>query len=907
VCTILPDTPLPTLTDADGVFIDGTTQSTNQGTNNPSGPEIEINGSNIPPILDPPLPADLLKSGLNIASSKNKIKGLIINNFPLNGISIADILGAGVSDNSVIGCCIGTGITCTLDAGNGYDGVYIGSGATNNIVGEVSPGDGNTISWNGWDGVGIHGAGTDSNRVIGNVITHNNLHGVYIYGGAKYNLVGGSSAGERNQIYQNLNNGVRIHGTSTDLNTIAGNSIGTDDHDSSSLGNLGDGIFIAAGASQNIVGGSVSGAGNLISGNMESGVVISGTNTYSNTVSGNLIGTDSKGALDLGNAHHGILIRNSAKYNLIGGDQSEERNVISGNGEDGVQIWGILDPQYNTVAGNYIGTAADGETALPNEESGVRICGYYNTIGGDETGEGNLISGNLGVGVYVHADPEPVGNVISGNLIGTDKYGLAAVPNEVGIQFNWGNHNSIGGRSISERNIISGNRRDGVLLRIGVYQNTISGNFIGTDITGMAALGNGGAGIRLRERSQINLIGGDAPGEANLISGNLLSGIIISETNTISNTVEGNLIGTDFNGEAPLENGEYGVLIAYSAQYNTIGGEIGSSGNLISGNAIDGVHITGSDTSYNTIMGNLIGSDIAGSEDIGRAQLAGISIAGGASSNTIGGISESNRNVIGANETGVVISDTGTIDNHVIGNYIGVDINGLDPLPNYVGLNILGGAQDNTIGTAVDEGENIISGNVLAGVNIEGTDTSNNRIVDNYIGVGVDGIPSLGNGTGIYLYNTHDNIVGNSNWISQNQEGGVVIGGTSSLGNQITRNSLSFNDIGIDLRDGAHGGIAAPEITAVISSTVISGTVDVIGTTCPGCIVEVFESVYAHGEGENYIGEVAASGTGSFTLSSVVIEENFITATATDAALGTSEFSSLYTVLPTLYLPIVRR
>ena len=62
-----------------------------------------------------------------------------------------------------------------------------------------------------------------------------------------------------------------------------------------------------------------------------------------------------------------------------------------------------------------------------------------------------------------------------------------------------------------------------------------------------------------------------------------------------------------------------------------------------------------------------------------------------------------------------------------------------------------------------------------------------------------------------------------------------------------------------------------------------------------------------HGEGENYIGNATADVSGAFTLSGVVIEDNFITATSTDLVFGTSEFSKMYTLQLNLFFPIVSR
>jgi len=85
------------------------------------------------------------------------------------------------------------------------------------------------------------------------------------------------------------------------------------------------------------------------------------------------------------------------------------------------------------------------------------------------------------------------------------------------------------------------------------------------------------------------------------------------------------------------------------------------------------------------------------------------------------------------------------------------------------------------------------------------------------------------------------------------------------------------------------------------------GATQIAGTACAGCTVELFESFYGHGQGETFIGTTTADGSGDFSLTGASFSYNFLSATATDAALGTSEFSAMYTVNPTLYLPLVAR
>jgi hypothetical protein len=110
--------------------------------------------------------------------------------------------------------------------------------------------------------------------------------------------------------------------------------------------------------------------------------------------------------------------------------------------------------------------------------------------------------------------------------------------------------------------------------------------------------------------------------------------------------------------------------------------------------------------------------------------------------------------------------------------------------------------------------------------------------------------------------------------------------------------------MGIDLTSGANGGIAAPVIM-----TTTEGSVNVVGTACAGCTVEVFENSDADGEGETYVGDTTATTSGAFTVTVSSLSDPYLTATATDATDGTSEFSAVFTAtVPVgrdVYLPII--
>ena len=448
---------------------------------------------------------------------------------------------------------------------------------------------------------------SDGNVVKGLQILYFPDNGILIHNGSSKNMIGGSNfspggtcSSECNLISNNGNDGVMIQGAGTMSNTISGNYIGTDVNGMAALGNNYRGVFIRDGAHHNSV------INNVISGNGNDGVPIEGRGTIYNTVSGNYIGTNSSGVSAIGNTLDGVHIYSDAQYNTV------INNVISGNNQNGVQIR-TNDTMYNTISGNYIGTDAAGKTAVPNGR-GISIYewAHHNLVGGDTPDERNIISGNAREGVVIYNSSN---NIIRGNYIGTDVTGTSALRNGYeGITITDGGfNNTIGGRNATpgevcsgECNLISGNGREGVWIgHTGTISNTISGNYIGTDVGGEFIIGNERSGIHIDPGGSNNVIGGDTPSERNLISGNE-NGISIRGNEAMNNTISGNFIGTDVTGTRSLGNAEHGVGMWSGPNNNTVGGSIYNEGNIISGNMGDGVYISGNDTLNNTISHNSI-------------------------------------------------------------------------------------------------------------------------------------------------------------------------------------------------------------------------------------------------------------------------------------------------------------
>ena len=741
-------------------------------------------------------------------------EGNVISANHADGISIGD---AGTKSNVVIGNYIGTDASGTASMGNDR-GVWIGNAAQNNVIGGSTPGERNVISSNNSEGVLIWGWGANNNAVKGNYVgtdasgglaLGNNQGGVSINGGAQNNTIGGSTAGERNIISGSQNGpGVSIGDDGTNNNVVKGNYIGTDASGTAALPNRG-GVNIYWGARYNTVGGSTATERNVISGSQDAaGVSIGGEGANGNTVKGNYIGTDASGTAALPNGGGGVWIDNGAQNNTVGGSTAGDRNVISGNNGSGVWI-GNGGTNNNVVKGNYIGTNAGGTGGLANNGGGVGICcgAQNNTVGGSTAGDRNVISGNDGGGVWIN-DGGTNNNVVKGNYVGTNAGGTAALPNGGGVNICCGaQNNTVGGSTAAERNVISGNNGRGVWIGDGgTNNNTVKGNYIGTNAGGTAALPNGG-GVNIDSGAQNNTVGGTTTGERNVISGNWGSGVWIGHWDTNGNVVKGNYIGTDVSGSYAIANNN-GVSINDGARDNIVGGPGPGEANLIAGNDGDGIFIGGGGTGGNIVQGNRVGTDPSGTAALPNE--TGVNLCCGAEENTIGGSTPEERNIISGNiGDGVSISGG---RNHVQGNYIGTDVSGTIALPNNNGMNICCGAYENTIGGSGPGEGNVISGNGGRGVNIDGGGTNNNVVSGNYIGTDASGIAALPNQVnGVVLINgPNNNQIGGPtpeerNIISGNNGFGVEIWFEGTNNNLVEGNYIGLNAAGAPLGDQYSG------------------------------------------------------------------------------------------------------
>jgi hypothetical protein len=873
---------LPTITDP--VTIDGTPQS---AANN--GQIIQVSG--------PGAGAGVIGFRVGTGGSGTIIRGLVINSFGGNAIEFD------VGGNTVEGSFIGTD-TAGANAANGNgNGIFINNSANNTIGGTSTPGfaagAGNLISGNGsaanGDGILIQGANATGNVIKGNFIgtvlagtsaLGNQQQGIEIVTGSG-NTVGGTTASARNIISGNSGNGIWLNGPS---NLVQGNYIGTNSSGTSAVGNASNGIQINT--ASNIIGGTVSGAGNVISGNLDDGLNITTTNATGNVIQGNFIGTDKTGSVAVPNSNNpanlqggaGIQL-NNASGNLIGGTISAARNVISGNTSPHTArgVWIDNGAAGNVIEGNYIGLNAAGTAALANDigvlievGAGAVQGSHDNTVGGSTAAAGNVISGNTGSGIEI-TDMGTTGNLVENNSIGTDKAGTGKVANAVGITIQAGaSGNSVGGSAAGTGNLISGNTGDGVVITdAGTSNNVIQSNAIGTNTTVTGALANQD-GVHIQSGAKNNTIGGTTSVTGNIISGNKAAGVLVSDSGTSGNAIEGNFIGLESSGTTALANVD-GVMIQLAASNNTIGGNVAGSGNLISGNSNSGLTIDGTGTTGNKVLNNVIGLDVTGSASL--ANQKGVIIQGGATGNTIGTTLAGFGNVISGNSAdGVQVTGSGTSNNQVEGNFIGTDSAGAVALANSVGVSVQAGASKNTIGGTASGAANLISGNSTQGVLITGA--SSNLVQGNFIGSDTGGtlaLPNMSGGVAIQGAATGNIIggttVGVTNVISGNQGDGVAISGSGSNGNFVQGNFIGTqNDGTTPLANTGNGvSLGAGVANNTIGGSILTGGGNIIGSNgLAGILVDSVGTTNFSGANLNTNSTNINSGTLKLTASNAI-------------------------------------
>jgi len=442
------------------------------------------------------------------------------------------------------------------------------------------------------------------------------------------NTIGGTVAGARNVISGNTYDGVHIVSGVSGVQ-VQGNYIGTDVTGISAVANS---IGIEIAGNSNTVGGGSS-SRNIIFGNSGDGVLID-SSASGNLVGGNIFGLNASGSTALANSGNGVEIQGT--NNTVGGPVLAARNYISGNSKDGVLLGSSASG--NLVLGGWIGLNISGTLGVANLDA-VEIAGNSKTLGSTISGGFNFISSNRNDGVLI--DTTAKNNIVQNNDIGTDQTGQKGIANSIGIEVA-GVGTTIGGTASGARNIVSGNKSDGVKLDSTGSGTVLLGNSIGIN----AALGNGGNGLDILSSS--NTIGGTASAARNIISANANDGVLLA-SGANGNLALNNFVGVDLTGSKALTNSANGIEIASTG--NTIGSTASAAQNQISGNTNDGV-LLDSTASGNLVQGDNIGVNRSGATLANSGN--GVEIAG---NNTVGGSASGVGNIISGNsKSGVLVS-----------------------------------------------------------------------------------------------------------------------------------------------------------------------------------------------------------------------------------------------------------
>jgi hypothetical protein len=373
--------------------------------------------------------------------------------------------------------------------------------------------------------------------------------------GADGLVIHASNSTVKGLVINRWNQGILFDDSNATDNKVTGNYIGTDPSGTQSVGNFA-GVRFQYG-SNNTLGGTTAAERNVLSGNQFSGVSVGDGGTTGNRVVGNYIGIDASGTKDLGNAQFGVNI-DDAPQTTIGGTTAGTRNVISGNGMNGIAI----ASRGARVLGNYVGTNAAGTKRLGNSDSGVYVSGPNNIVGGTTGGARNVVSGNSWAGVSI-VGVSATRNKVIGNYLGTDRSGTSDLGNYHGVLVYDAPDNTIGGTTAAERNVASGNTYGitigGAISKATATGNRILGNYVGTDASGTRDLGNSLYGVLVVDTPN-NTVGGTTAGARNVIAANMQQGVVVSGATATGNRILSNAIfdnggpGIDLGNDGPTPN-----------------------------------------------------------------------------------------------------------------------------------------------------------------------------------------------------------------------------------------------------------------------------------------------------------------------------------------------------------------
>jgi outer membrane lipoprotein-sorting protein len=652
---------------------------------------------------------------LDTGSSGSTIRGLAIDQFSVRGIFITD----GSGDDLIAGDFLGVDPTGLLAAGNG--------------------------TW----GIDVNGAGAG-------------------------NVIGGTTAADRNVISANSMGGIALNGAGVTNTLIEGNDIGVGADGTTPLGNADyGGILVLGGSAGNTIGGTAAGAGNIIADNT------TGIDIWGNTaaIEGNSIYGNTALGIDLGGS--GVVVPNAPGVRT-GPNNLQNYPVLAHAATDGAgNLW--VDGTFNSVADQtYRLEFFASPTADPTGYGqGQTYLGYVNVT---TDGSGNASFGTtLAALVPANSQISATATALSTNVTSEFAQDITAVSGGLTVT---NTNDTINGNTTSVLSLIANPGPDGISLReaITAADNTPGANTITFDIPGGGIQTIALASLLPAITEPVTLDATSQPGYA---------GTPLIEVDGAAISGGTSVLDVDANGVTIVGLALHGASNGNAIQVDSV------SGTIVQGDYL-GLSATGIST-YDTGTGIVLT---------------------GSTNSLIGGTTAAQRDVISGNWAGVRL-ESGASGNVIEGDYIGTNVAGTAALANTTYGILVTAASNNTIGGTASGAGNVISGNGAAGIEINGTASTGNLVEGNDIGTDAAGTRVLANGGyGIEFADSFANTIGGTaagagNVISGNILGGVGITGDSSL--LVSQNNSILR---IDAQTGA---IEATYATSVPADNAIFG------------------------------------------------------------------------------------
>ena len=602
------------------------------------------------------------------------------------------------------------------------------------------------------------------------------------------------------------------------------------------------------------------------------------------TVAGCWVGVHPDGTVP-GNSGTGILINGNGINNTIGGPDASDRNIISGNGEEGIAGFGSVfrgtAVDGTVIQNNWIGLGADGVTAAGNGESGVVL-----TVGSGVQVLGNAIAGNGDRGMD---GADLADAVVQGNRIGTSADGtLARANSRFAFECDGCSALQFGGTGTDERNLVGVGFVNLISDGDDIGDVVVEGNVIGLDVAGTAQASDGfGGGLILAGDFDAPRIGGASDAARNVIANSDGTGIDLDAYQGFGGTVQpgngaviqNNYVGLDGSGTAPRGHAEDGINILSGDGHQIIDNVV------VAGTGPEdywvGIDVGGNSSTTNddaVVQGNRVGTRADGTGAFGGMG-TGINCSFGRNAQIGGtGAGEGNR-VVATIRNGLSVGCDGSV---VRGNVVGKTADGTPA------------------GTGRD------------GIYLPSIPVTPARITIGGTAAGAANVIAHSGRNGITV--EKDDVIGNIQWVDEVTMRQNVIVGSGGVPIDLDRftgesqgdkfvDGETPNDPGDDDTDAPNDLQNFPEfrrldVDPATDEVTVEFTVDTAPTNATYPLTLEFFRANQAGRATGVLGSatIAESDaqtvqTRTFTAAASIARQDFVVATVTDAAGQTSEIN----------------